>query len=48
MGAITRGIAGNLTTGGVFIASAINNTSVGSVTSFASVPSGGSLKLLQT
>ena len=48
MGAITRGIAGNLTTSGVFTSSAINNNSVTNVTSFASVTGGGAIKLIKT
>ena len=48
MGAITRGIAGNITTSGVFAPAAVNNASVGSVTSFASIASGGHLTLIST
>jgi len=45
---IALSIGNNLTTGGVFTASAVNNTSVTNVTDFASVPGGGVLKLLST
>ena len=45
---IALSIGNNLTTGGVFTASAVNNTSVTNVTDFASVPGGGALKLLST
>ena len=45
---IALSIGNNLTTGGVFTASAVNNTSVTNVTDFASVPAGGVLKLLST
>ena len=43
---IASSIGNNLTTNGVFTASAVNNTSVNNVTDFASVPSGGVLKLI--
>ena len=45
---IALSIGNNLTTGGVFTADAVNNTSVTNVTDFASVPGGGALKLLST
>jgi len=45
---IALSIGNNLTTGGVFTASAVNNTSVTNVTDFASLPGGGVLKLLST
>jgi len=45
---IALSLANNLTTGGKFIAAAINNTSVSNVTSFASIPAGGVLRLLST
>ena len=45
---IALSIGNNLTTGGVFTADAVNNTSVTNVTDFASVPGGGVLKLLST
>ena len=45
---IALSIGNNLTTGGVFTASAVNNTSVTNVTDFASLPAGGALKLLST
>jgi hypothetical protein len=45
---IALSIGNNLTTGGVFTADAVNNTSVTNVTDFASVPGGGTLKLLST
>jgi len=45
---IALSIGNNLTTGGVFTSSAVNNTSVTNVTDFASVPGGGALKLLST
>ena len=45
---IALSIGYNLTTGGVFTASAVNNTSVTNVTDFASLPAGGALKLLST
>jgi len=45
---IALSIGNNLTTGGVFTANAVNNTSVTNVTDFASVPGGGVLKLLST
>jgi len=45
---IALSIGNNLTTNGVFTADAVNNTSVTNVTDFASVPSGGALKLLST
>src|SRR6056300_1308573 len=45
---IALSIGNNLTTGGVFTADAVNNTSVTNVTDFASVPAGGVLKLLST
>ena len=45
---IALSIGNNLTTGGVFTADAVNNTSVTNVTDFASVPAGGALKLLST
>lgn len=45
---IALSLGNNLTTNGVFTASAVNNTSVNNVSDFASVPGGGSLKLLQT
>ena len=45
---IALSIGNNLTTGGVFTADAVNNTSVTNVTDFTSVPGGGSLKLLST
>jgi hypothetical protein len=45
---IASSIGNNLTTNGVFTASAVNNTSVTNVTDFASVPGGGVLKLLST
>ena len=45
---IALSIGNNLTTGGVFTASAVNNTSVTNVTDCASVPGGGVLKLLST
>jgi len=45
---IALSLGNNLTTGGVFTSSAVNNTSVTNVTDFASVPAGGVLKLLST
>jgi len=45
---IALSLGNNLTTGGVFTSSAVNNTSVTNVTDFASVPGGGVLKLLST
>ena len=45
---IALSIGNNLTTGGVFTADAVNNTSVTNVTDFASLPAGGALKLLST
>ena len=45
---IALSIGNNLTTGGVFTANAVNNTSVTNVTDFASIPGGGALKLLST
>ena len=45
---IALSIGNNLTTGGVFTADAVNNTSVTNVTDFASVPAGVVLKLLST
>jgi len=45
---IALSIGNNLTTGGVFTSSAVNNTSVTNVTDFASVPGAGGLKLLST
>jgi len=45
---IALSIGNNLTTNGVFTASAVNNTSVTNVTDFASVVGGGNLKLLST
>ena len=45
---IASSIGNNLTTNGVFTASAVNNTSVNNVTDFASVPGGGVLKLIST
>ena len=45
---IALSIGNNLTTGRVFTADAVNNTSVTNVTDFASVPGGGILKLLST
>ena len=45
---IALSIGNNLTTGGVFTADAVNNTSVTNVTDFASLPGGGVLKLLST
>ena len=45
---IASSIGNNLTTNGVFTASAVNNTSVNNVTDFASVPGGGALKLIST
>ena len=49
MGTITRGFANNITTGGVLLPGAVNNSSFDNVTSVASgaVPSGGSLNLIQ-
>lgn len=45
---IALSIGNNLTTSGVFTNSAVNNTSVGNVTSFASVPAGGQIILVST
>ena len=49
MGTITRGFANNITTGGVLLPGAVNNSSFDNVTSVASgaVPAGGSLNLIQ-
>ncbi len=41
MGAITRSIANNITTGGVFTSSAIDNTSVTGITVLANAPADG-------
>ena len=41
MGAITRSIANNITTSGVFTSSAINNTSVTGITTLANAPADG-------
>jgi hypothetical protein len=49
MGTITRSLANNVTTGGVVTSSAINNSSVTSITSFASISGGsGSWNILST
>jgi len=47
MGAITRTLANNITTGGVILPSGINNTSISNVTSLPAGV-GGSMVLLQT
>ena len=49
MGTITRGFANNITTGGILLPGAVNNSSFDNVTSVESgaVPSGGSLNLIQ-
>ena len=45
---IALSLGNNLTTGGVFKKTAVNNTSINNVTSFASVAASGTLKLLST
>jgi len=45
---IALSIGNNLTTNGVFTSSAVNNTSVTNVTSFAGIPAGGQIILLST
>jgi len=45
---IALSIGNNLTTGGVFTSSAVNNTSVSNITDFVSVSGGGALSLLST
>ena len=49
MGTITRGFANNITTGGILLPGAVNNSSFDNVTSVpgGSVPSGGALNLIQ-
>ena len=49
MGTITRGFANNITTGGILLPGAVNNSSFDNVSSVPtdSVPSGGSLNLIQ-
>ena len=49
MGTITRGFANNITTGGILLPGAVNNSSFDNVTSApaGSVPSGGALNLIQ-
>ena len=49
MGTITRGFANNITTGGILLPGAVNNSSFDNVTSVPtdSVPGGGALNLIQ-
>ena len=49
MGTITRGFANNITSGGILLPGAVNNSSFDNVTSVpsGSMPSGGALNLIQ-
>lgn len=48
MGAITRSLGNNITTGGVILPAGITNSSVSAVTAFSGYTTGGTLKLLST